>query len=228
MKEDALCLLLKDGCFWKNTKNTQDAVSMLKSSLVKFIINEKSWKSFVSMADRRHKDLRKLVTSLLLCLVLFAAFMASCTATTENEASSRINDAENALKNAFRTVAKAEKLNAPVSGLVNDLGVARGLLDEAEIAYNNGDLGTAMEKADQSLATANRVLDDATRLYDSAFADAQRVFWLTLAFSLGGAGAFAVVLFLFWVWFSRRYVKKMLRMKPESRITSMSPSKRRG
>jgi hypothetical protein len=215
MKKNALCLLLKDGCSWKNTRNTQDAISMLKSSLPEFIIEKKPWKSFVSIANRRHKDLRKLVTSLLLCFVLFAAFTASCTATNENEASSRINDAENALKNAFRTVKKAEGLNANVSGLVNDLNVAGGFLDEAEIAYKNEDLDIALKKADQSLAVANKVSGDATSLYDSASAGALRFFWLTFSFSMVGAVLFIVVLILVWRRSSRLYVKKMLKMKPE-------------
>ena len=182
---------------------------------MKFIIGEECWKSFVSMANRRRKDLRKLVASLLLCFVLFAAFTAFCTATNENEASSRISDAENALKNALGTVWKVERLNVNVSGLVNDLNVAGGFLDEAEVAYKSGDLDTALKKADQSVATANKVSGDAMSLYDSASVDVQRVFWLTFVFPIEGAVLFIIVLVLVWGWFSRLYVRKMLKMKAE-------------
>jgi hypothetical protein len=159
--------------------------------------------------------LRKLVTILLLCLVLFATFTDFCAATDENEVLSKINDAENALQNAFSAVQEAEKLDVDVSSLVNDLSVAGGLLDEAEIAYTNGDLDAAIQKADQSLATANKVLGDAASFSVSASADALNVFWPTLIFSTVGAVLFIVVLILVWRLFSRLYIKKLLKMKAE-------------
>lgn len=84
---------------------------------MKFTVEEESWKSFVSIADRRRENL-KLIISLLLCFVLFAAFTVFCTATNEKEASSRINDTENAWKNAFRTAWKAKRSNANVSSIM--------------------------------------------------------------------------------------------------------------
>jgi hypothetical protein len=159
--------------------------------------------------------LSKLAASMLICFVMFAALAASCTATNENAASSGINDAENAIGNALRSVQKAEKLDANVSGLVTDLNVAGTLLDEAETAFKNGNLDTALEKSDQSLVTATKVLDEANVLYDSASVDAQGRFLVTLTFSTVGAVLFVIVLVLLWRWFSRSYVKKMLKMKAE-------------
>lgn len=159
--------------------------------------------------------MRKLVTSLLLCFVLVAALTASCAATDKNEASLRINDAENALKNALNAVQKAERLKGNVSSLINDLNAAGGFLDEAEIAYENGDLHTALKKADQSLMAANNVLDDATSLYEYASTNAQVNFWFTFIFSIEGAVLFIVALISVWEEFRRLYVKKMLKMKAE-------------
>jgi len=159
--------------------------------------------------------LRKLCASLLFCALLLAAFAVSCKATNTNAVSSKINEAENALTDAFTTVWKTEKMGANVSSLVDDLSRARKLLDEAEIAYTNGDLDNALNKAHQSLTTANNVLDHATSLNDSASAEAQRSFWLTLTFSSVGAVLFIIALILVWVWANRLYAKKMLKMKPE-------------
>lgn len=159
--------------------------------------------------------MRKLILSLLLCFVLVAFFTVSCAATGKNEASLRINDAENALDDAFNAVQKTERLNANVSRLMNDLNVAGGLLDEAEIAYKNGDLYIALRKADQSSVAANRVLNEATWLYDSASAGAQEIFWLTIIFSIEGAVLFIVVLLIVWAEFSSFYIKRLLKMKVE-------------
>jgi hypothetical protein len=159
--------------------------------------------------------LRKLCASLLFCSLLLAAFTVSCKATNTNEVSSKISEAENALTHAFTTVWKAEKIGANVSSLVDDLSRARELLDEAEIAYANEDLDSALNKADQSLTTANNVLGHAKSLNDLASAEAQRSFWLTFAFSSVGAVLFIIALILVWVWVNRLYAKKMLKMKPE-------------
>lgn len=157
----------------------------------------------------------KLGASLLLCLILIAAFTSLCVAAENHAALSRINDAGDALRNAFSEIQKVERLNANVSTLISRLNVAGDLLAEAEIAYNNEDLSTALRKADQSLAVANEVLNDTVWVYNSAFADAHTSFWTTVILPIEGTVLFALVLVVVWEVFAPYYVKKLLKMKAE-------------
>ena len=49
----------------------------------------------------------------------------------------------------------------------------------------------------------------------STIVDSLNVFWLTLSFSMVGGLVFVLVLILVWFWFKARYMKKLLRAKPE-------------
>ena len=159
--------------------------------------------------------MRMLSISLFLCLCLLLALTTVCTAASENEASSKIGEADNAIREAFRTVLDVEKAEANVSGLVARLNDAGGVLAEAEMAYQNGDLDEAAGKADQCLSVANGVLDDALALKSSALADAESRRAQALMFSLAGTVVFVTALIMVWVWFKPFCVRRLLKMKPE-------------
>ncbi len=129
------------------------------------------------------------------------------------DASQKISDAENALSNSYVAVANAERLGANVSVLANDLNNAAALLNEAQDANASGNFEGALSKADSSISISNEVLGNATLLYNSASTSTQNAFWSTVVFSIVGATCFLIVAFLFWTWFSRRYNKKLLKMK---------------
>jgi hypothetical protein len=136
-------------------------------------------------------------------------------AINEDEAASKISDAENAVVQAFKIVSEVEKVGVNASDLVSRLSLAVRFLAEAEIEYERGDLGKAIDKANQCLVIANDVSDDASVLHSLKLASAQRMFWLTLTFSSFGVVAFVIVLILVWGWFNRLYIKKLLKKKPE-------------
>ena len=127
----------------------------------------------------------------------------------------KIVEADNALKEAFETVLTAENAGANVSGLMVKLNQAGAFLAQAEMAYRNGDSAEATENAEQCLTTLQGVSDEASASMDSALANSQQVFWEGVTISTIGAVAFLVVLAFVWRWFSRRYLRKSLRMKPE-------------
>jgi hypothetical protein len=127
----------------------------------------------------------------------------------------KIVEADNALKKAFETVLTAENAGANVSGLMVKLNQAGAFLAQAEMAYRNGDSAEATENAEQCLTTLQGVSDEASASMDSALANSQQVFWEGVTISTIGAVAFLVVLAFVWRWFSRRYLRKSLRMKPE-------------
>lgn len=127
----------------------------------------------------------------------------------------KIVEADNALKKAFATVLTAENAGANVSGLMVRLNQAGAFLAQAEMAYRNGDSAEATENAEQCLTTLQGVSDEASASMDSALANSQQVFWEGVTISTIGAVAFLVVLAFVWRWFSRRHLRKSLRMKPE-------------
>lgn len=132
---------------------------------------------------------------------------------SSGNSSQNITDAENALSHSYVMVAKAEKLGANVSVLANDLNNAAALLNEAEHDNASGNFESAISKADSSISISNEVLGNATLLSNSASASAQNAFLGTIAFSTVGVICFLIVAFFFWRWFSRRYNKKLLKMK---------------
>jgi hypothetical protein len=157
------------------------------------------------------------VSVLLLLLLVFASqlFMPMAAAeTSAAQAASALASADRSVSSAYQAVWEAEGSGANVSALVFRLNATAGLLSEAEVANQSGDFDGTASMANQCITLANGVLSDALALKSSALAGAQRVFWLTLIFSSVGAGAFAVVLVLVWGWFSRRYTRKLLKMKP--------------
>ena len=167
------------------------------------------------------KGLRgRFVKAPVLFLLVFMVFSLSLTllpfhVSANDEASSAIGEADNALRMAFEAVLEAERAGVNVSDLIVKLDGAGGLLAEAEVAYWTGNLDEAVSKADQCSVLADGVMDEASVLKSLALAEAQNGFFQTLTFSLVGSGAFLLMTFFVWGWFKRVYAKKLLKMKPE-------------
>lgn len=159
--------------------------------------------------------MRVICTTLALCLLFLVVFALPCMGASSSDSSQKITDAENALSHCYVTVTNAEKLGANVSVLANDLNNAAVLLNEAEDANASGNFEIAIQKADLSTSISNEVLGNANWLYNSASANAQYTFWVTLVFSTEGAILFLELAYFVWYWFSRRYNKKLLKMKIE-------------
>jgi hypothetical protein len=136
-------------------------------------------------------------------------------ASTSVGTSSRITNADDALKLAFKRVLEAEEAGANVSSLTSDLNEAGESLAEAEVAYRNGNLTGAAGLADRCSALAGTVSVEALALKGSALADSQQAFWLTLVFSTGGASVLVEVLILSWFLFKLERARKLLGMKCE-------------
>jgi hypothetical protein len=132
-----------------------------------------------------------------------------------DEASSAIGEADDALSMAFEAVLEAERAGANVSDLIVKLDEAGGLLAEAENAYRVGNFSEAVSRAEGCSILANGVVGEALSLKSSALADAQKAVLQTLTFSWVGGAAFLIVLFFVWGWFKRAYARKLLQMKPE-------------
>jgi hypothetical protein len=132
-----------------------------------------------------------------------------------DDASSIVAEADVTVRQAFKATIDAESAGANVSALVLRLNEAGRILGEAEAALKNGNSTEAVNGADQCIGVADSVKGDAVVLKASALAEGQSVFRTSLAFSVVSIAVFVVLLLLVWRRFKRRYVGKVLGMKPE-------------
>jgi hypothetical protein len=152
----------------------------------------------------------------LLLLVLATSGLCLCRPLCvggSDAASSRIGEADDEVRQAFKAVLEAEAAGANISGLIANLDGAGRLLAEAEIVYGQGNASEALAKADSSFSIAHGVRAEAAGLKSSALA--HNVLQWDLAFSLAGTVASVLILLLVWAWFKRVYVKRLLRLRPE-------------
>jgi hypothetical protein len=154
------------------------------------------------------------VLLLLILMVIGLGLHGSFGVLADDDVSSSISAAEDALQRAFVAVLDAENAGANVSALLLKLDVAGENLTDAEMAYKSGSLIEAVSKAEECSALANGIIDEASALKNSALTDARRAEWQTFTFSGIGAFVISIVLALVWIIFKRSYNGKLLGMKP--------------
>jgi hypothetical protein len=132
-----------------------------------------------------------------------------------NDTSSKIVDAENAVKQAFLLILDSEKEGANVSDLDNRLSNAARVLIEAKIANQTGDYESADALADNCTAIANGVIANAIQTRDTAAnLKQQRILW-SASLSALGLGVLAVSSYFVWKYLRNHYISRILKMKPE-------------
>lgn len=132
-----------------------------------------------------------------------------------NGTSSKITDAENAVNHGFMLILNAEKEGANVSDLDNRLSNVARVLTEAKIANQSGDYASADALADNCTAIADEVAANALKMKDMAVAlKEQRVLWSAYLSSLGLI-MLAFSSHIVWRRLRNRYVKRILKLKPE-------------
>jgi len=133
----------------------------------------------------------------------------------EREASSSLDNAERGVISAYKATLKAEEAGANVSGLLNRLNEAEALLAHARIAYRSGGFDEVVRYASLCTEIGERVKIDADELWGRAYGSRSMDFWLAMAGSVLGIFVVGLGSFLSWRRFKRRYLKRILRMKPE-------------
>jgi hypothetical protein len=169
--------------------------------------------SRVSHANKSHVQILIFIWLILLLMGLASRNLPISHGTDE---ASKIDEADNDLKQAFEAVLAAENAGANVSGLMARLNQAGVLLAQAEMAYRDASSAEAADKASQCLIALQGVSDEASALRDSALANSQQVFRQSITISSISAVVFLLMLVLVWRWFSRYYMRKLLKMKPEA------------
>jgi hypothetical protein len=152
--------------------------------------------------------------TLLLTLIVFLFGSVIATA-AGNSAPESIASADSAVQRAFENVLSAQNAGGNVTSLIDRLNIAGRLLAEAESEQRSGSSINVTTKATNALVIANQVNDDAIDLLNTQSVTSTNNFWLTISFSTVGGCIFVVLLALVWKRFKRRFINKLLEMKPE-------------
>lgn len=151
----------------------------------------------------------------MMAVLLFSYSARPSLVLASDDTSSKITDAENAVNHGFMLILNAEKEGANVSDLDNRLSNAARVLIEAKIANQSGDYASADALADNCTAIADEVAANALKMKDMAVAlKEQRVLWSAYLSSLGLI-MLAFSSHIVWRRLRNRYVKRILKLKPE-------------
>jgi len=154
---------------------------------------------------------------LVLLIGVYSAVNLQVYGSSQDDALSRINEAENSLTNAFARVYSAETAGANISDVLAQLNLAGDALGSARTSYENQDFDGALVSANQSITLAETVETEANRLFDQASAASSSSRWQTIALSSVGSAVFLVILGLAWIQFKRRYSRNFRSLRPEVR-----------
>lgn len=132
-----------------------------------------------------------------LCILLLLSLTRVCVANSENEAVTKITEAENTLISAYEAVLEAEKAGANVADLLGNLTEAGELLSKAKSVLSTNE-SAAVDFAVESQAKLNGFLAKADALRVSA---AQQLYWDFMVNVVGSIiGSVAVIGGGFVVW----------------------------
>ena len=138
-----------------------------------------------------------------------------CLAATFDDARVAVNQAERDVGLAFVAVAEAEGAGANVVELLSKLDEAGVLLSEANHALDVQNYDGAFSSATSANSVVDGVADYAMTL--KVLAEKSRGDRLLYAVAISGIGLFLLAVFSFYGWrfLKRRYVERVLDMKPE-------------
>ena len=155
----------------------------------------------------------------LICLVVFAFSALAVTGVFavvgEGEAESEIQEAETALSSVYVAVLEAERSGADVSGLLVGLNSGGNFLAEAQVLFRNGDFDGAVYYADLSVESVEGLMDEAGQLKTLALAEHEEKSFATVAGSGVAVAVIVLASVVGWRLLKRRYLAKVLEMRPE-------------
>ena len=164
-------------------------------------------------------SLIKIITILFLFLIFFniivSTFRLPFHVYGGDDASSKIAEADNVVKQAFVATLEAEKTGANVSTLVAKLNEAEQLLTEANFASKVGNYSGAIQLAEQCLSSVNDVAEEAASLKSAAEKSHEEKLIATVVVTCSGLSLLFILSMLGWRFLKGRRLRRMLKMKPE-------------
>jgi hypothetical protein len=159
---------------------------------------------------------KKLLGAGLLALIVVLIFLSVPSSFGQtNDLPEKVQNANNAIEQAFNEILSAEKAGANVTDLLNRLTYAVGILANAENSYRTGYFDKAAIQADNVLLITQQITISAQAAKQNALISGQNALWSIIAFTVIGVVGFVLALFLFWRWFKRSYMNRLLKAKPE-------------
>ena len=174
------------------------------------------------MMWRAMSSSRRLLFSLALSISMLSALLgASALGSDEDGASLAIAGAEDAVASAYRAVLEAEGAGADIRDLAARLNNACNLLVQASFLYNAGNLDEAFRLANLCVDMGGEVAKEARARALLAILARIANFQLTIALSFFSVALIACISFYSWRVFKRRYIRRVLEMRPE--VVSVEP-----
>ena len=162
------------------------------------------------------KKATTILTFTLLILIAGACFYHQPFVSAQtDQATAKLQAANNAINQAFNSVLDAEKAGANVTGLLNQLNDAANLLSNAENAYRTGNFDVATNNADIILLVTQQVTVSSQSNKENALNSAHTMFWTNSALTVIAAIVLVVVLLLLWRRTKHSYIKSIYEAKPE-------------
>jgi hypothetical protein len=156
-----------------------------------------------------------LIAWLIMCVLISVIFVPIGFAVGVDEAGSAINRAEQDLGSVYVVVAAASASGADVTAELSKLREAADFLSKALSEFEAGDYEKALQAATACTNIVEELSSDAQRSrIEAEKANGDRIL-STAVVSGFGLVVFFVLSFLGWRFLKRRYVRKLLDMKPE-------------
>jgi hypothetical protein len=160
---------------------------------------------------------RKILTYYAIFTLTLAWLMPTCIAVDKTSGEEALAKAESDLASAYMAVAEAERVGANISELLNKLRLAGDLLAETNNTCRLGDYDGAYSYATNCSDTVEGIASQALEMKLEAEKTCSERLFFTAALSSIGLSALFVVSLFGWRFFKRKYVRRVLGMKPEVR-----------
>jgi hypothetical protein len=147
--------------------------------------------------------------------IIILSCVPVCLATRSDEAWQAVDQAESELASAYVAVAEARDAGADISELVGRLYDAGSLLAEAGVFLRGGDLDGALANAVQCGVMLDGVSEAAFSLKSVAESYSREQLYLSAAVSSVSLISLFVISLFVWRALKRRYLKKLLALRPE-------------
>ena len=157
----------------------------------------------------------KLLMFSILLSLLFPTSILFANASDNNVVSIVLTNAEEISASAYEAVLEAEQAGINVSSLLDKLNLGGENLAEAYVWYHLGNSDNANDYASLCFELMENVRSEALELTDEAKILRETDFFVTVVGS--GFSMVIVVVFCFFAWrvFRRRYLRRVLRSRPE-------------
>lgn len=147
--------------------------------------------------------------------LLLSVFSLCVFASSADQVSSVLKEAEESVASTFEAVKKAEANSAEISGFSGLLNDATQLLAQARNSFSVGDFNKAEKFANLALEIVNEVKSEALSLGAIKSDLPAKEMWDTVIGSVISVFVVVIVSLLSWSFFKRLYYRKKSVMKPE-------------